>query len=134
MQLQFNWWAVIVSTCIAMFIPAIWYAPKVFGDTWLRLSGISPEQAKEGLGSALALSAVCSFGLAFAMAGFLNYLGSQSFLQGALAGFQFWIGFSLTQLLVDYRFSKRPWKLTFINAGHSGLSMVIIGGLLAVWK
>jgi hypothetical protein len=134
MQLQINWWAVLVSAFIGFLVPAIWFAPKLFGNTWMNLSHLSPEETKNGQASTLALGALCSLGLSFAIAGFLNYLGSETFLQGALAGLEFWLGFSFTNLLVDYRFAKRPWKLTFINAGHSAISMTLMGGILATWK
>jgi hypothetical protein len=134
MVLQFNWWAVIVCAILGMMIPLIWYAPKVFGLAWMTLSGLNQDQLKEGQSGALALAALCSLALSFAMAGFLNYLGSQTFLQGALAGIQFWAGFTLTNMLSDYRFAKRPWKLTFINLGHSAIVMTLMGGILAAWK
>lgn len=133
MQLHFNWLAVFVTAALGMLVPAIWYAPKLFGKAWIELSGLGEDAAKPNP-AALALAALCSLGLSFALAGFLNYLGSQTFVQGALAGLQFWAGFTLTNMLVDYRFARRPWKLTFINAGHIAIVMSLSGGILAVWR
>jgi hypothetical protein len=133
MQLQFNWLAVLVTAALGMIIPAVWYAPKLFGGAWLRLSGLEEAQMK-GQGATFALAALASLVTAFALAGFLNFTASQTFAQGALAGLQFWIGFTFTQMLVDYRFAKRPWKLFFINAGHSAIVMTLSGGILAAWK
>jgi hypothetical protein len=133
MQLQFNWWAVLVSAVLGMLVPAIWYAPTLFGSAWKSLSGLSDDDLK-AQGATYALGALSSLVTAFALAGFLNFTQSQTFMQGALAGIQFWIGFSATQMLVDYRMAKRPWKLTFINMGHGAISMTLMGGILAAWK
>src|SRR5687767_3062748 len=103
MQLQFNWLAVFVAGTLGMIIPAIWYAPKLFGAEWMRLSGLTDEDLK-AQGGAYAIGAVCSLATSFAIAGFLNFTGSQTFMQGFLAGLQFWAGFTLTQMLMDYRF------------------------------
>jgi hypothetical protein len=128
-----NWIAVFVAGLIGMLVPAVWYAPKVFGNLWRELSGISAEDAKSPA-AALAVEAVCSLVMSVALAGFMNYFGSQTFLQGLLAGAELWLGFVATTLIVDYRFSNRPWKLTLINIGHSLLAMGLMGGVLAVWK
>src|SRR5580700_1132926 len=100
MQLQFNWWAVLVSAVLGMLVPAIWYAPKLFGGAWMELSALKDEDMK-GQGGAYAIGGLCSLVTAFAIAGFLNYTRSQNFAQGALAGLQFWLGFSATQMLMD---------------------------------
>jgi hypothetical protein len=134
MQLQFNWWAVLVSAALGMMVPAIWYAPKIFGSAWLQLSGITPEEDPRRNGAVYALAALSSLVTAFAIAGFLNFTHSESFGQGAMAGLQFWLGFVASQLVVDYRMANRPWKLTFINLGHSGITMTLMGGILAAWK
>jgi hypothetical protein len=40
-----NWLAVIVATLAFFALGAAWYAPKVFGDVWMRAGGIqAPEQ------------------------------------------------------------------------------------------
>lgn len=133
MQLHFNWWAVFTAASLGMIIPAIWYAPRLFGARWLALSGLEESQLK-GQGATFALAALASLLTAFAMAGFLNFTASQTFAQGALAGAQFWLGFSFTQMLTDYRFAKKPWPLLMINTLHSALSMTLMGGILAAWK
>ena len=132
MALQINWIAVLVTALLGLLVQALWYAPKVFGGVWKELEGMRGEQ-KQDMG-ALALAAFCSLLMAFALEGFMNYFGSQTFAQGLLAGAQIWMGFVATTFLVDYRFAKRPWKLTMINLGHSLLSLGLMGGVLAVWK
>ena len=133
MQIPINWLAVLVVSLYGLIIPAIWYAPKVFGETWISLSGLTPEQAG-GDWRPIAAAALSSVVTCWGLAGFLFYLRSQTFMEGMLAGAQFWLAFTFAQILVDYRFAHRPWKLVFINTGHSILSMSLAAGTLAVWK
>jgi hypothetical protein len=133
MALQINWVAVFVVALLGMLVPMIWYAPKLFGNTWMELSKLTPEDTK-GAGPTIALAALCSLISSFALAGFLNYFGSQTFAQGCLAGAQLWLGFVATAFVTDYRFARKPWKLLFINLGHSFISLTLMGGILVVWK
>ena len=133
MPFQNSWIAIVVTAGIGMLVPALWYAPKVFGNAWLELSGLKASDSK-GAGPTMALAAFCSLLTAFALAGFMSYFGSQTFVQGFLAGAELWLAFVATSLVTDYRFAKRPWKLAMINLGHSLLSLGLMGGVLAVWK
>lgn len=115
MELKFNWLAIVVSTLICILVPFVWYMESLFGKAWKELSGLQEEELKKDFGPAIAVAAAASGVQAFALAGFLNYLGSQTFGQGALAGIQLWLGFTATALITDYRFSRKPWKLAFIS-------------------
>ncbi len=43
-----NWWVLFVAALIPMIVGAIWYNPKVFGNLWMRTSGVTEEKAKSG--------------------------------------------------------------------------------------
>ncbi len=133
MPVVHNWMAVIVCGVIGMLVPALWYLPSLFGDAWQKLSGLSADDLKKNT-PALGIAALCSLVQAFALSGFMNYFGSQTFGQGALAGIQLWAGFTAASLVTDYRFAQRPWKLAFINLGHSLIVLTLTGGILAAWK
>lgn len=133
MQIAFFWPAVLVAALIGFVVPALWYAPKVFGEAWMRLSGFKQEQAKNPT-KELLVAAAASFIMAFALAGFLRLLGSNTFQQGFLAGLQLWLGFIVPALTVDYLFARRNLTLLAINMGHSGVALSLMGGLLAAWK
>jgi len=130
---QVNWIAIIVCAVIGMVVPALWYAPKLFGKAWMELEGLTEEKLKQN-GAALAVAALSSLLMSFGTAMFLQYFGSETFVQGALAGLQLWLVYSAATLVTDYRFAQRPWKLTFINIGHSALVLALMGGILAAWK
>ncbi|MES2201002.1 MAG: DUF1761 domain-containing protein [candidate division FCPU426 bacterium] len=133
MNLQFEWIAIFVCAVMGFGIQALWYSPAIFGKEWMRLSGLKQSDAKNP-GGPMAIAALSNLVMAFAMAGFMNYFGSRTFVQGALAGAQLWLGFVATVQVVDTAFSMRPWKLWLINAGNWLLIFVLTGGILAVWK
>lgn len=43
-----NAWVFFVSALIPLVVGSIWYNPKVFGNTWLKSSGLSSEEAASG--------------------------------------------------------------------------------------
>ncbi len=133
MQIALFWPAILVAALIGFVVPALWYAPKLFGATWMQLSGFKPDPDKNPTRELLA-SGVASFVMAYAVAGFLNFTGSNTFGQGFLAGLQFWLGFVVPVMTVDYLFARRSLALLGINVGHSGIVLALMGGLLAAWK
>ncbi len=38
MSVEVNWLAVALATVSTMAVGSIWYTPKVFGNTWIRLA------------------------------------------------------------------------------------------------
>lgn len=133
MQLRFFWPAIAVATVLGMLIPALWFAPKALGRRWQELCGLSDEALKDPL-PRLGYALVCSFVTAFGLAGFMNFTGSSTFLQGAVFGLQLGIAFLATAFSVDYVFAKRPLKLLLITLTPNLLSLALMGGLLAAWK
>ena len=43
-----NFVAIIVAALIPMIIGFIWYHPKVFGNTWMQVAGMTEEKVKTG--------------------------------------------------------------------------------------
>ncbi|MBP7274465.1 MAG: DUF1761 domain-containing protein [Saprospiraceae bacterium] len=46
--MEINWFIVLLAGLIPLVTGAIWYNPKVFGTAWLRESGLTEEQARQG--------------------------------------------------------------------------------------
>lgn len=44
--MEFNWSIVFVSAIIPLVTGFVWYHPKVFGNAWMRASGINPDEGK----------------------------------------------------------------------------------------
>ena len=39
---EINYWAVILATLSSMLVGSVWYTPKVFGNYWMKQSGVTP--------------------------------------------------------------------------------------------
>lgn len=140
MDVQINWWAVVLATVVAMVIGMIWYATPVFGKTWQKLTGKSEKDMKEMSWMPVFFAIVANFVSAWVLA-HLVFLSSYfyisrdySWLSSALmTAFFVWLGFQLTMLIIHDSFEQRPIKLIALTAANQLvvlLSMGLVIGLL----
>lgn len=68
-MIQFNWYIPFLAALIPLLIGFIWYNPKVFGNTWMRLSNTPPPEQGKGPNMALmfGLCYILSVLVAFAL-------------------------------------------------------------------
>ena len=63
-----NWLAVLVATLVPTIIGFIWYNPKVFGNTWMKVADMTEEKKKGGnMAIIFGVSLLLSFFLAMSM-------------------------------------------------------------------
>ena len=134
MEIPINYWAVIVAAIIRMAVGTAWYSPVLFVKPWQAMTGVTPESMRAGLGKAVAVDAILSLLMAFAVANIVGASGIADWLNGAIAGFWLWLGFIFTTFLALWTYENRPLKLVAINTGHNLVALVLMGALLAVWK
>ena len=67
-------WPILAAGVANVIIGWIWYHPKVFGTTWMRLSNITPEMAERGK-KKMPVSIIVSIIAAMIMAWAMNYIG-----------------------------------------------------------
>jgi len=81
--MYFNIWAILVATLVPLVIGFIWYNPKVFGNAWMKATGMTMEQAESAnmpklLGLCFLFAFLVSFvlnGVVIHQNGFLSLLG-----------------------------------------------------------
>ena len=79
-----NFLGILLAALIPMVIGIIWYNPKVFGNAWMKASGMDAEKAKgANMPLILGLSFLFSFFLAFALQFIVIH---QSHIYSLLAG------------------------------------------------
>ena len=66
---EINYIAVILATLSSMVVGSIWYAEKVFGARWMKLSGMTREDTQTGFVKALVITLIVSFITALVLAG-----------------------------------------------------------------
>lgn len=139
MEVSINYWAVIAAMLSSMAVGSIWYAKRVFGDTWANLVGLDDKKMGEGSTRAIAVTAIVSLITAYVLA-YIAYISNQffqnSFLMDTLtAAFWLWAGFTATRFITHDAFEQRPTKLTALNISHEFVTLMIMGliiGLLGV--
>jgi hypothetical protein len=134
-HLHINHLAVIVSALILWFLGAAWYSPALFAKPWMAMLGIKKgEGNKNSLLAGMISSLICDLVLSFILAHFVIWTGTATFGWGALIGFLCWVGFFAAPNLPQGIYENRPLKLFAINNGYWLVGLIVVGGLLAVWR
>ena len=129
-----NHWAVLVSALILWFLGAVWYSPVLFAKPWMAALHIEPDHPKKGLALGMAASFLGDLLVAFVLLHFILWSGASNFAMGAFIGFLCWLGFFAATQLPQGIYESRPFRLFAINASNWLLGLLMIGGLLAVWR
>jgi hypothetical protein len=128
--------AVIVAAIIPMIIGALWYSPVMFAKKWMALIGKTEEEIKKSFNpmKMYGLSFLASLVMAYVLAHIVINTGYSGFVGGMHAGFWLWLGFVLTTNSSTVLFESRPSGLYWMNVSYYLVSILLMGGLLAVWR
>ena len=126
-----NWLAVLVSAVSTFLLGGLWYGP-LLGRAWMRASGITEEQAKQGnMGMVFGLSFLLQLVAAVVLAMFIG--GDANAMFGLFAGAAVGVAWVATGLGVIYLFEQRPLGHWAVNAGYHVVSYSIMGLILGAW-
>jgi hypothetical protein len=130
---KLNYLAVLVAAVSAFLVGGIWYSPILFGNMWMRETGLDDESLRRRnvavvFGASFVLSVIIAFNLAAFLAGPPDL--SWGLTAGALAG----IGWVATAMAITYLFEARSMKLFLINAGYHAVTFIVMGGIIGFWK
>jgi hypothetical protein len=132
---NFNHWAILVSAVILWLLGAIWYSPALFAKPWMAMVKLDPAQKNsKSMITGMISSFVLDIVLAFVLDHVVQWSGADTFGLGALVGFIMWLGFIAAPALPQGIYEGRPFKLFAINTGYMLIGLMILGGVLAVWK
>jgi hypothetical protein len=136
MDVQVNYWAVLLAAVSTMVVGSIWYAKPVFGRVWMKLAGIDEKKASQGAAKALSLTFLLSLLTAYVLA-HVTYLAhsffGNSFFQDAVStAFWVWLGFVLTRLTTHALFEQRPTKLNLLAVGNELVTIMVMGVVIGL--
>lgn len=135
---EVNYWAVLVAGLAVMFIGSIWYTPAMFGNAWMKLSGISmgdlEKMKKQSMAASYIMAFVGTLIMAYVLAHFNDLSGANTVSEGLQVAFWVWLGFVATNHIGMVLWEQKPWQLFFIHTGHSLVSLLVAGMILAVWQ
>lgn len=132
--LNLNYLAIITVSIICNVFRAFWYSSLIFGKLWIKLSGIKQKNTEKSNQKKFILNILCNLIMAFVLGIFIKLTGANTFIRGIIIGLLAGIGISAASSLIDYHYTQRSIQLFLIHYGYILISLIIIGGILAVWQ
>jgi len=161
--MEMNFYAVLVAALTTLVVGSIWYSPVLFGNAWMKETGLTEEELKKGsmlkifgltfvfsvmIAMIMQVLSIHQFG-ALGMIGGPDYIETakpsyaafmadygtafRTFKHGALHGFMSGLFFALPLIAINGLFEHKSWKYIFINAGYWTISMTIMGAIVCGW-
>ncbi|NKX55101.1 DUF1761 domain-containing protein [Arthrobacter mobilis] len=136
---EINVWAVLAATVASLVVGSLWYARKVFGNYWIRTSGVSDEQLSSRSPRPIIITVVVSFVSAWVLAGAAAiaqpFYGGSFLANSVVTALILWAGFTAARFITHDAFEGRPAGLTLVNIGHelaTFLVMALVIGLFGI--
>jgi len=159
----FNYLAILVAAIVPIFLGFLWYNPILFGNVWMRESGMTEDKMKGGNMAvifivSLLLSLLLSFftqflvihqtgavqmiggdptveGILPSFQAFMDDYGSafRTYKHGALHGVLAGVFIVLPILGINGLFERQSWKHILVNAGYWTVALTIMGAILCGW-
>lgn len=160
--MEMNFLAILAAAFSSQIVGMIWYNPKVFGNAWMKETGVTEEQAR---GGNMLVSMLLGLVYAFFVSVFIqfvaihqtgamsatmgvtgvdpsvlsNYMAAygdtfRTFKHGALHGAMFGLFFVLPITATTAMYEKRTFKYVLITGGYWAVCLMIMGGIVCGWK
>ncbi len=125
-----NLLAVLVAGITHTAIGLIWFMPKLFGNSWVELTGKELKPANRWIPAGLIGHQVMVFVLAL----IVNLANLTSAVGGVMVGLLVCLGFMATLEIGELVWEKIPFKLFLIRVGNELVGLGSAGAILAVWR
>lgn len=134
MNVEVNWLAILVATLSTMVVGSIWYTPKVFGNTWVRLAKLDKTQLEKNGVWPILITVTVSFFTAYILAhiAFLSnsFFGNSFFVDSVTTAFWMWLGFVAARIITHDTFEGRRKKLTLLTISHEFITLMVMGAII----
>jgi hypothetical protein len=131
-----NWLAILVAGLSAFVIGGIWYSPGLFGNAWMKESGLTEDQIRSGnKGKIFGFTALFSLLMAANLGMFLVDSAEMktTLSWGATAGFLAGI-WTFCAIAIHSLFELKSWRYILINGGYSIVSLTLMGAIIGLWR
>ncbi len=135
-QIDINPWAVLVAAILNMAIGALWYAPFLFGRSWvsaMRDRDSDMDKLKKNAHEAHIVALLGALISSFVLAHFIDYAGATTAIEGMKVGAWCWFGFVAATAITSTLYEGRSKKFYFLNVGYYLVAFLVMGAVLAVW-
>lgn len=159
--MQINFLALLAAAFSTLVIGFIWYTPKVFGNAWMRETGLTAEHFK-GVNKVKIFGLTIFFSFFIAMVlqfmvvhqfsiielvggdpsiakpsyeAFMADYGDafRTFRHGALHGFMTGLLLALPIIIINGMFEGKSWKYILITGGYWVVNFTVMGGIICAW-
>ena len=132
LEISINYLAVFLAGVANVIVGVIWYGP-LFGKQWRNLMGLTKESLQnmkmkplQAMAGGFVTALIMAYVLAHAAFVWGDFFGSSvgQPLFALQLGFWIWLGYVATTQAGGVLWEGKPWKLFFINAGNTLVSLV----------
>ncbi|MDQ2973013.1 MAG: DUF1761 domain-containing protein [bacterium] len=139
MDVEINYWAVLLAAASSMVVGSIWYSKRAFGTTWANLAKIdlnkkiSNSQMAWLMGSTFLASLITAYVLANVT--FLSnmYFGNSWLEDALMTGFWLWLGFTAARIYVHNAFEERRKKLTLLALANELVTIMVMALIIGLF-
>jgi glycerol uptake facilitator-like aquaporin len=131
-MLEMNYLAIAVSA-IAAFVASIAYY-IVFSKQRAKLSSAAVAQTNRPQPSKMVAEIVRNLILSFVLAYFIQHLGVTTWMGAVHLGLVLWIGFPVILLTGSVMWENVSWKLAAIHMGDWLIKLLLITGIVGLWR
>lgn len=140
MNVEVSWFAVVLAALSTMVVGSVWYTPKAFGNTWMKLAKLDKKELEKNgvwpIVATLLVSLITAFVLAhFTFLAYQFYQQDYSFLETSLiTAFWAWLGFTAARFVTHDAFEGRRKKLTLLNVSHELVTFLVMGLIIGLMQ
>ncbi len=133
-----NYLLIIIAAIVSMLIGSFWYSPLMFGNLWMKLSGLSSKDLdkvkKRGMGKIYLTSFISTLVLAYVLNYIISYFGEIEFITLIFNVFLIWLGFIATTMLSSVLWEGKKVSLYLLNITYQLFSIVVMSIIFKVWS
>lgn len=133
-HLLLNFWAILVSALVLWILGALWFSPALFAKPWSAIVGRPMGDKPKGVVHGMISSLIGDLIIALVLQHIVIWGNAHSLRHGAFIGFLCWFAFIAAVHYPQRIYESRPFKYFVIVAGYWFVGLVIIGGILAIWR
>ena len=133
-----NPWMLPVAAIASFLFGGLWYG--LLSKQWMAAAKLDEATLKGGGGPSpvpFVITLIAQLFMAWMLSGLLLHMAKAglpgNLKNGLISAVFIWAGFIVTTLVVNHRFQKQSWALTFIDAGHWLGVLAIQGMILGQW-
>lgn len=124
----------IAGMCVVI-VGYIWYLPSVFGRSWMRMSGITPEAAEKQtkrMPLMILIGLLAAMWMAYVMSFVLIAFQVYDVFGGLEVGFWLWVGFVMPTMLGTVLWEGKSVRLYLLNALYWLVALIVIAAVLTI--